>query len=46
MSFEIKKHFFKLINNSFYGKTVKTKISSRLVNNAKKYKAYKNKLLG
>ena len=34
--------FFKLMNSSVYGKT----INARLVNNAKRYRAYKNQFLG
>ena len=39
----LKKIFFKLINNSFYGKTIENlrkRINIRLVNNAKDYKKY------
>ena len=42
MSFEIEEDFFKLMNNSFCGKT----INVRLINNAKKlYKPSKNEFL-
>ena len=44
MSFETKKDSFKLMNNTFYGKTRK-KMNDRLVNNAKNYKSYKNESL-
>ena len=46
MSFEMKKNFFKLMNNNIYGKTIKKKTNARLGNNAKKYNAYKNGFLG
>ena len=46
MSFEMKKDFLKLMNNSFYSKTVTKKINVRLINNAKKYKSYKKTFLG
>ena len=39
MSFEMKNHFFKLMNNSIYGKAIK--INAKLVNNAKTYRAKK-----
>ena len=40
MSFEMKKDFFKLINNSVYDKTINAEF-----NNAKRYGAYKNQSL-
>ena len=40
------KDCLKLMNNSNYGETIKKKMNARLVNNAKKYKAYKNEFLG
>ena len=33
------------MNNSVYGKTINKEVNARLVNNAKKYKAYKNEFL-
>ena len=42
MSFEMRKDFFRPMNKSVYGKT----INARLINNAKKYKPYKNEFLG
>ena len=35
MSFEMKNNFFKLMNNTFYGKKIKKKTNARLVNNTK-----------
>ena len=49
MSFGDKTDFFKLTDKSVYCKKMKNlrkQINSRLLNNAKKYKAYKNEFLG
>ena len=46
MCFWYEKDFFKLINNSIYGKRIKKKMSPRQVNNAKYYGPYNNDFLG
>ena len=49
MSFWDKRDFFKLTNKSVFGKSMENlskQINSRLINNAKKYKAYKTEFLG